>query len=134
MLKCVKQIEISIRLSPSSDCEAHNFLYFAPQVSGVLLNISLPSNRNQFSLRRSQCSKRLIDCIHYPYSQYTNLFVFRFVSLLSCPRRTLRLLYLLYSCRHVIRTFKRKRKSRYSLHSKDIFKPIWLGEKGGKWF
>ena len=52
LLKCVRQIEISIRLSPSRDCEAHNFLYFLPQVYRVLLYIRLLSNWNQFSLWR----------------------------------------------------------------------------------
>ena len=38
-----------------------------------------------FSLTKSLCSKRL----YYPYWQYTDLFIFRFVSLL-CLRSTLR--------------------------------------------
>ena len=46
------------------------------------------TGENRFSLTKGQCSKRQT---YYPYWQYTDHFIFRFVSLL-CLRSTLRLL------------------------------------------
>ena len=51
-----------------------------------------PSSEQNLRQRTFLETLETLDCIYYPYWQYTNLFIFRFVSLLWL-RTTLRLLY-----------------------------------------